>query len=69
VLSGGFMPMAEWVKGELGLDYAFANDVGLSPLLLLACAKKDLLTMRATARGFLGRRGAYGWIDGSDREC
>ncbi|KAL9120141.1 MAG: hypothetical protein Q9187_003299, partial [Circinaria calcarea] len=25
VLSGGFVQMAEWVKGELGLDYAFAN--------------------------------------------
>jgi len=27
VLSGGFMPLAEWVKHELGLDYAFANNV------------------------------------------
>ena len=27
VLSGGFVQMAEWVKGELGLDYAFANHV------------------------------------------
>lgn len=25
VLSGGFMPLAEWVKSELGLDYALAN--------------------------------------------
>lgn len=25
VVSGGFMPMAEWLKGELGLDFAFAN--------------------------------------------
>ncbi|KAF2150496.1 phosphoserine phosphatase serb [Myriangium duriaei CBS 260.36] len=25
VLSGGFVPLAEWVKGELGLDYAYAN--------------------------------------------
>ena len=28
VASGGFVPMAEWLKGELGLDYAFANHVG-----------------------------------------
>ena len=28
VLSGGFVPMAEWVKEELGLDYARANVVG-----------------------------------------
>ena len=27
VISGGFIPMAEWLKGELGLDYAFANCV------------------------------------------
>ena len=25
VVSGGFKPMAEWLKGELGLDVAFAN--------------------------------------------
>ena len=28
VVSGGFIPMAEWVKDELGLDYAFSNHVG-----------------------------------------
>jgi HAD superfamily phosphoserine phosphatase-like hydrolase len=36
VFSGGFQPMAEWLKGELGLDVAVANHVGLlfsSPLL------------------------------------
>lgn len=27
VASGGFIPMAEWLKDELGLDYAFANHV------------------------------------------
>ena len=27
VLSGGFMPLATWVKGELQLDYAFANQL------------------------------------------
>lgn len=25
VVSGGFLPMAEWLKAQLGLDYAFAN--------------------------------------------
>lgn len=25
VLSGGFIPLAKWVQGELGLDYAHAN--------------------------------------------
>lgn len=27
VLSGGFQPLAEWLAGELGIDYAFANHV------------------------------------------
>jgi phosphoserine phosphatase len=27
VLSGGFIPLANWVKGELGLDYAYANNL------------------------------------------
>jgi phosphoserine phosphatase len=27
VLSGGFQPLAEWLAGELGLDYAVANHV------------------------------------------
>ena len=29
VISGGFIPMAEWLKGELGLNFAFANHVSL----------------------------------------
>ena len=31
VISGGFTPMAEWLKGELGLDLAFANHLSTSP--------------------------------------
>ena len=31
VVSGGFMPMAEWLKGQLGLDYAFANHLLTAP--------------------------------------
>jgi phosphoserine phosphatase len=27
VVSGGFIPLAKYVKAELGLDYAFANEV------------------------------------------
>lgn len=27
VLSGGFMPLATWVRDELGLDYAYANQL------------------------------------------
>ncbi|KAJ9155747.1 Phosphoserine phosphatase [Pleurostoma richardsiae] len=27
VLSGGFRPLTEWLAGELGIDYAYANEV------------------------------------------
>ncbi|KAL1963772.1 hypothetical protein VTN77DRAFT_7838 [Rasamsonia byssochlamydoides] len=30
VLSGGFQPLAEWLAGELGLDYAFANHLEIN---------------------------------------
>lgn len=33
VASGGFVPMAEWLKNELGLDYAFANHVSRTSLV------------------------------------
>ncbi|RCK55460.1 Phosphoserine phosphatase [Candida viswanathii] len=29
VCSGGFIPLAEFLKGKLGLDYAFANTLGV----------------------------------------
>lgn len=31
VLSGGFQPLADWLAGELGLDYAFANHLVSDP--------------------------------------
>ncbi|KAI9599018.1 HAD-like domain-containing protein [Syncephalis fuscata] len=31
VISGGFMPLATFVKNELGLDYAFANQLKTTP--------------------------------------
>jgi phosphoserine phosphatase len=30
VLSGGFQPLADWLAGELGIDYAYANHVQFS---------------------------------------
>ncbi|TGZ84170.1 phosphoserine phosphatase serb [Ascodesmis nigricans] len=30
VVSGGFVPLAEWVKEQLGLDYAYANQLVVS---------------------------------------
>jgi len=35
VLSGGFIPFANHVKSELGLDYAYANQVRALPLKLI----------------------------------
>ena len=34
VLSGGFTPLAEWLATQLGLDYAFANNVSLPCLVI-----------------------------------
>ncbi|KAI8321776.1 phosphoserine phosphatase serb [Martensiomyces pterosporus] len=31
VISGGFLPLAKYVKNELGLDYAFANQLQVTP--------------------------------------
>lgn len=31
VLSGGFQPLAEYIKDQLGLDYAYANEVCFPP--------------------------------------
>ncbi|KAI9184338.1 Phosphoserine phosphatase [Blastocladiella emersonii ATCC 22665] len=31
VISGGFLPLAHYVKAELGLDYAFANQLRVDP--------------------------------------
>ncbi|KAL5611447.1 hypothetical protein BROUX41_000943 [Berkeleyomyces rouxiae] len=31
VLSGGFLPLTSWLAGELGLDYAHANEVVIDP--------------------------------------
>ena len=31
VLSGGFQPLADWLAGQLGLDYAFANHMIVDP--------------------------------------
>jgi len=31
VVSGGFLPMASWLKEQLGLDYAFANHLLVAP--------------------------------------
>lgn len=37
VLSGGFQPLAEWLAGELGLDYAVANHVSSQSQPITCC--------------------------------
>ena len=39
VLSGGFIPLANYVKSELGLDYAYANQVCFHLLWILLLTK------------------------------
>ncbi|KAK5163393.1 Phosphoserine phosphatase [Saxophila tyrrhenica] len=60
VLSGGFKPLADWVKDTLGLDYAFANQLAVDEatgtlsgevlsgtLVVGAALKKELLLQLA----------------------
>jgi len=51
VLSGGFQPIVDWIKGELGLDYAFANH-------LVADKESGLLTGHTTGAIVDGQRKA-----------
>jgi phosphoserine phosphatase len=41
VLSGGFQPLADWLKAELGLDYAFANHLEDDRTSLLGTLSPD----------------------------
>lgn len=54
-LSGGFMPLALYVKAELGLDYAFANQVRTCRRLNYSPPFLTLL--------FLLAQGILGWQD------
>jgi len=49
VLSGGFQPLAEWLAGQLGLDYAVANHVN-TPIQLYYSANRSLKLTRYLAR-------------------
>ncbi|KAJ2959525.1 hypothetical protein NQZ79_g5035 [Umbelopsis isabellina] len=60
VISGGFLPLANYVKAELGLDYAFANQVSSDGLFLTGetvgatvdgMRKAELLEVIAQAEG------------------
>jgi HAD superfamily phosphoserine phosphatase-like hydrolase len=72
VLSGGFVPMAEWVKAELGLDYAHANQVSFFVLFVamivnviihslpsLMTAKRSLVNWRVTLFTQRGKQSCY----------
>ena len=41
VISGGFIPLAMYVKNELGLDYAFANQVRIHSCLYMNDRKRS----------------------------
>lgn len=49
VLSGGFQPLADWLAGELGLDYAYANHVR-SPYLYTYFQTRTFLLNQFIAR-------------------
>ncbi|KAI9208695.1 HAD-like domain-containing protein, partial [Polychytrium aggregatum] len=64
VISGGFMPLATYVKNELGLDYAFANQLKISEdgtqltgetfgPVVDGARKADLLLTLAQANGLI----------------
>jgi phosphoserine phosphatase len=37
VLSGGFTPLVEWIAKDLGIDYAYANNVSKLCVIFLKC--------------------------------
>ncbi|KAJ1791670.1 Phosphoserine phosphatase [Coemansia sp. RSA 2399] len=62
VISGGFLPLAKYVRSELGLDYAFANQLRVTPdgkyltgetigPIVDATRKAELLEVVAQAEG------------------
>lgn len=53
VLSGGFMPLAEWVKSELGLDFALANF--LQEDVEKQCLKGELIDGKVIVDGDMKR--------------
>ena len=77
VLSGGFIPLASWVKEELGLDYARANqletDAGgtltgrlLEGAEIVDGAKKRELLLQLAAENNVGRDAIIAVGDGSN---
>lgn len=69
VLSGGFTPLANWVKETLGLDYAFANHLAADEVqkcltgelvaempIIHAERKRELLTQLAAENGIPAER-------------
>ena len=54
VLSGGFQPLADWLAGELGLDYAFANHVSQSQHPAINTTNKIQLDVDTTTQTLTG---------------
>lgn len=49
VISGGFMPIAKYVKQELGLDYAFANVLSTKNGIILGTTQGPIVTAERKA--------------------
>ncbi|GKT42583.1 phosphoserine phosphatase [Colletotrichum spaethianum] len=53
VLSGGFLPLTSWLAGELGIDYAHANEVVIDDAGKLTGEVKDLIVGKERKRDLL----------------
>lgn len=78
VLSGGFTPLANWVKETLGLDYAYANHLATDPETgtltgelvegqpIIHAAKKRALLLELAQREGVDQQDAVAVGDGSN---
>ncbi|KAK1656236.1 phosphoserine phosphatase serb [Colletotrichum phormii] len=63
VLSGGFLPLTSWLAGELGIDYAHANEVVIDEAGKLTGEVKGLIVGKERKHDLLIEIAAKGGID------
>ncbi|KAK1712795.1 phosphoserine phosphatase serb [Colletotrichum lupini] len=63
VLSGGFLPLTSWLAGELGIDYAHANEVVIDDAGKLTGEVKGLIVGKERKRDLLVEIAAKEGID------
>lgn len=78
LLSGGFVPLAEWIAGKLGIDHVHANELAVGPdgkmtgelkegcIIVDAARKKQLLNEIAQAEGIYDRNTILAVGDGAN---